>query len=126
MKVKIQNDITSRHLPHLEVTSIFPPRSPGIFFLGYLNVLDDIEANVGVKIPVSRSDMSFQSQTEKIIVWRGTKTGRTLPGVAVAAAAATASAIRVAVFGRIIAVVVLLLLRSGEKIEHLGRHPRDL
>ena len=33
--------------------------SPELIFLDYLNVRDDIETNSGVKIPESRSDMSF-------------------------------------------------------------------
>ena len=36
--------------------------SPELIFLDYLNVRDDIETNSGVKKPVSRSDMSFQSE----------------------------------------------------------------
>ena len=32
--------------------------------MDFLNVRDDIETNSGVKIPVSRSDMSFKSESE--------------------------------------------------------------
>jgi len=57
----------------VRVSSLTPPTtsrgnfhifSPELIVLDSLNVRDDIETNSGVKIPVSRSDMSFQSERE--------------------------------------------------------------
>ena len=57
----------------VRVSSLTPPTtsrgnfhifSPELIVLDPLNVRDDIETNSGVKIPVSRSDMSFQSERE--------------------------------------------------------------
>ena len=46
--------------------------SPELIFLDYLNVRDDFETNSGVRILVSRSDMSFQSENRNnILGWSG-------------------------------------------------------
>ena len=52
-----KNDVTLRPLTYPEVT--FMCFLPELIFLDYMNVRDDIETNSGVKIPVSRSDMSI-------------------------------------------------------------------
>ena len=54
-KLKCQNDVTHATTSR----GNFHIFSPELIFLDYLNVRDGIETNSGVKIPVSRSDMSI-------------------------------------------------------------------